>query len=244
VIAVPNQTNFPGKTTPAVTQEQQQQSETERGTSNNPFLVRVLPAPPTEEQTAREQEQTTANGRTFWLTVTIATLTGGLLLVGYLQWKTYEASLTTNKEIERADVLFHTVKFFDAARNAYTDEIRPDTVLLFVQRNYGRTTATDVRVRWQFFVDTERVFDTGFLASAIIGPAGELETNVGTTMGALTGARFNDVGGGHASLQAFGEVVYRDVFGQQHRAKFRGSFRTINAATGHGGFAIEIEERT
>jgi hypothetical protein len=172
----------------------------------------------------------------------IALFAGATAAATCATYVVYSKMSLDNREIHRADVLFETVKFFDPKLNRFTEEIHQHTSLVMVQRNYGKTTATCVRIQWQFFVDGDPIPDTPILPPAIIGPDGELETRIVADVGTLTGARFNDVGHGSAILRAIGHLTYSDVFGDEHRARFAGSFRTM--ADGTGGFAVEIEERT
>jgi hypothetical protein len=76
------------------------------GTEQTPAVVRILPTPATEQEAAQEQaaryEETLNRWVLAGLTFVIACFSGWLIRVGYLQRRTYEATLTASKAIERA----------------------------------------------------------------------------------------------------------------------------------------------
>lgn len=162
-------------------------------------------------------------------------------LAGWTAYRTFNHERDAVRVTERADVLFVTLKLFDPRANKRSEDVHPWSQLIVVQRNFGRTTATDVRVRWRFFIDGDPIPETPFIPPAVIGAGAELETKIPPNIETLTGGRFNQVARSEVVFRGIGEVIYTDVFGKEHHATFRGVFRQGDA--GAGAFAVESEER-
>jgi len=167
-----------------------------------------------------------------WILVIVAVAAG---VVAYRQFRQERDAVHLT---ERADVLFETTRFFDSATQTYSEEIHPTTEVVIVHRNFGRTTATNVRIRWAFFIEGDKVPDVPFLPPAVIGANAILETRVGGSMGAIAGsmARYNQIGDGRVLLRAVGELTYTDVFKKPHHARFTGVFLPTRFA-----FAVDVE---
>ena len=88
------------------TQANQHQAEDVRGTQESPAVVRMLPIPRNPEEAEQEQadreRQTATNRWLIGLTGAVALFTLGLIVVGVLQWLTYNATLATTRTLERA----------------------------------------------------------------------------------------------------------------------------------------------
>lgn len=110
---------------------------------------------PNQEATG-EDTNTAINRRLLWITGFIALFTGGLLLVGYFQWKTYKATLATNKDIERAYVtMSHHPPgvYIDIAVTSGVDGHDRATVTMNIQvRNAGNTPGVITHVLVQPYI--------------------------------------------------------------------------------------------
>lgn len=169
------------------------------------------------------------------------TLAAVAFFAGWIAYRAFNHERDAVRLTERADVLFVRLNFLNPRTNAISEEVLPWSVPIAVQKNFGRTTATNVRVRWRLFIEGDPLQETEFLPPAVIGPGAELETRMVANMQMVTGNRFNQVARVEATLRGIGELVYTDVFGKEHHATFRGSFRQGEA--GAGAFAIDHEER-
>lgn len=227
--------------------------------------VPVAPTHAHDEQYARASHQHEA-AKDWWAEVfpniAIAAFTLALTVVAWFQWRTSGKQADTTRDAllearraadaakdsadiarealhlaERADVLFDTHKSFDMVKQSYTEgEIHPTTSIVIVHRNFGRTRADSLRIRWRLYVEGDPVPDTPFLPPIVLGGGAVIETRILPTIGDVTGDRYNLVGSGVAILKALGELTYVDIFGKPHHAIFRGTFRPTL-----GAFAVDTE---
>lgn len=210
------------------------------GTEAAPAIVRITKTPKetAEEQTTRQDEATNRHW-TIALTTVIALFTGALIIVGWKQRQTYEATLATNKDIERAYVTmshFPPGLKFTTQPDAPADQLMKHEISIRVRvQNYGNTPARVVFGLIQLIVTnkTELPDEPGYVKA--LGQATDINLVKGNSfkmfqnhpMGASNGTLLealeaHDAAGIH--VYAIGYVDYIDKFERRHRCGYGRQF--------------------
>ena len=206
------------------------------GTESAPAVVRIAKSPEdtTQEQADRKREATTQRW-TIGLTAVIAAFTGGLILVGWKQRQTYEATLATTHEVERAYIkMAHAREPSPNPNGGRFDFVTPtsgntqqtEVWFKYGVTNCGRTPCNVLGGGIWYITDTQNLHpphapmpaqtpirvDPTFLVP-------DMATSDKTVLFIDT-TTINNVRNGAEYLWLLGYVDYKDRFGDFHRAGY------------------------
>jgi hypothetical protein len=127
-----------------------------------------------------------------------------------------EASL---KLVEKADVLLDAVSLVHGSTLGGKDA---RVVLQF--RNFGRTKATDVRLRLNLMIEGVPESDCTNIPTVSVGAGETKEVSSARFVQFLTEALAKKIFSGVVGLSFEGEALYRDIFGGSHRSYYTGTW--------------------
>jgi hypothetical protein len=214
----------------------------QRGTEQSPIIVKVLPTPKTETETAQDAKDREEKFHTDqWLvrwTGAVALFTLALVVIGSWQGRQLKKSVDVLTQAERAqmfviirgesihDSLSSSRKYGDImGSNADTEHIEGSAVHC-VFKNYGKTPAIikEISLRLSFFEklppEPEYFPRDQILKEYMIGAGDETDEHPCIMDSRLTVRQGSSVVRAQSYIWFYGRIVYFDTFGQRHEHRF------------------------